>query len=58
MGEDTSVGIITDSTSYQYAREVLGDKVSILKLGMINPLPEKLIKDFAQKEIRLLFLKS
>ena len=49
MGEDTSVGIITDSTSYQYAREVLGDKVSILKLGMINPLPEKLIKDFAQK---------
>lgn len=36
MGEDTSVGIITDSTSYQYAREVLGDKVSILKLGMIN----------------------
>ena len=49
LGEDTSVGIITDSTSYQYAREVLGDKVSILKLGMINPLPEKLIKDFAQK---------
>ena len=46
LGEDTSVGIITDSTSYQYAREVLGDKASILKLGMINPLPEKLISSW------------
>ncbi len=49
MGKDTSVGIITDSTSYQYAREVLGEDASILKLGLINPLPEKLIKDFAAK---------
>lgn len=58
MGEDTSVGIITDSTSYQYAREVLGDKVSILKLGMINPLPEKLIKDFAQKADKVIVLEE
>lgn len=58
MGEDTSVGIITDSTSYQYAREVLGDKVSILKLGMINPLPEKLIKDFAQKVDEVIVLEE
>ena len=58
MGEDTSVGIITDSTSYQYAREVLGDKVSILKLGMINPLPEKLIKDFAQKVDKVIVLEE
>ena len=49
LGKDTSVGIITDSTSYQYAREVLGEDASILKLGLINPLPEKLIKDFAAK---------
>lgn len=58
MGEDTSVGIITDSISYQYAREVLGDKVSILKLGMINPLPEKLIKDFAQKVDKVIVLEE
>ena len=58
MDEDTSVGIITDSTSYQYAREVLGDKVSILKLGMINPLPEKLIKDFAQKVDKVIVLEE
>lgn len=58
MGEDTSVGIITDSTSYQYAREVLGDKVSILKLGMINPLPEKLIKDFVQKVDKVIVLEE
>ena len=58
MGEDTSVGIITDSTSYQYARVVLGDKVSILKLGMINPLPEKLIKDFAQKVDKVIVLEE
>lgn len=58
MGEDTSVGIITDSTSYQYAREVLGDKVSILKLGMINPLPENLIKDFAQKVDKVIVLEE
>ena len=58
MGEDTSVGIITYSTSYQYAREVLGDKVSILKLGMINPLPEKLVKDFAQKVDKVIVLEE
>ena len=46
---DTAIGIITSSTSYQYAKEVFGDKASILKLGMVNPLPEKLIKDFAAK---------
>jgi indolepyruvate ferredoxin oxidoreductase alpha subunit len=42
-------GIITSSTSYQYVKEVFGDSVSVLKLGMVNPLPVKLIKDFAAK---------
>lgn len=41
-------GIITSSTSYQYVKEVFGDSVSVLKIGMINPLPVKLIKEFAQ----------
>lgn len=47
-GSDYSVGIITSSTSYQYAKEVCGDKYPVLKLGMINPLPVKKIRDFAK----------
>ncbi len=49
----TEIGIITSSTSYQYAKEVFGDKASILKLGLVNPLPTKLIKDFASKVKKL-----
>ena len=49
----TGLGIITASTSYQYVKEVFGDSVSVLKLGMTNPLPEKLIRDFAAKVDRL-----
>ena len=41
------VGIITSGTCYQYAKEVFGDTVKILKLGMVNPLPTQIIKDFA-----------
>ena len=44
---DRKIGVITASTSYQYAREVFGDGASILKLGMTWPLPEKKIRDFA-----------
>ncbi|MCI7473333.1 MAG: indolepyruvate ferredoxin oxidoreductase subunit alpha [Clostridiales bacterium] len=46
-GSDTSMGIITASTSYQYVKEVVGDKYPVLKLGMVWPLPSKLIRDFA-----------
>ncbi len=45
----TKTGIITSGAAYQYAKEALGDTVSYLKLGMVNPLPVKLIKDFAEK---------
>ena len=55
---DTSFGIITSSTSYQYAREVFGEKVSILKLGMVYPMPEKLILDFAAKVDRVIVLEE
>lgn len=50
---DTALGIITSSTSYQYAKEVFGDRASILKLGMVNPLPTQLILDFAAKVDKL-----
>ena len=49
----TALGIITASTSYQYVKEVFGDSVSVLKLGMTNPLPVQLIRDFAAKVDKL-----
>ena len=55
---DTSLGIITSSTSYQYAKEVFQDKACILKLGMIYPLPKKLILDFAAKVDRLVIIEE
>ena len=46
------IGVITSGISYQYAREAFGD-VSFLKLGMVYPLPDKLIADFARKVDKL-----
>lgn len=43
------IGIITSGICYQYAREAMGEKASYLKLGVINPLPEELIKNFCSK---------
>ncbi len=45
-GTEKKLGIITSSTSYQYVREVCGEDISVLKLGMIYPMPEKLLRDF------------
>ncbi len=55
---DTSLGIITSSTSYQYVKEVFGDSASVLKLGIANPLPEKLIRDFAEKVDKLVVVEE
>ena len=46
-GEDKSMGIVTSSTSYQYVKEVCGDKYPVLKLGMIRPMPEQKLRDLA-----------
>jgi indolepyruvate ferredoxin oxidoreductase alpha subunit len=46
---DKKVGIITSGISYQYAKEVFGDKVSYLKLGLTFPLPKKMIAEFAEQ---------
>lgn len=54
----TDMGIITSSTSYQYVKEVFGDAVSVLKLGMANPLPVQLIKDFAAKVDKLVVVEE
>ena len=45
---NSKIGVIASGITYMYAKEALGDKVNYLKLGMVYPLPEKLILDFAQ----------
>ncbi len=50
---DSKIGVITSGISHMYAKEALGDNVSYLKLGMVYPLPEKLIRDFAAKVDKL-----
>ena len=52
------IGIITSSTSYLYVKEVFGESVSVLKLGMVNPLPVKLILDFASKVKKLIVVEE
>ena len=49
----TDIGIICAGTCYQYVKEVFGDSVSVLKLGIVNPLPVNIIKDFASKVSKL-----
>lgn len=49
---DTSVGFITSGIPYQYVREACPD-ASVLKLGMVHPLPRKLIEEFASKVDKL-----
>ena len=50
--KDTKIGVITSGIPYQYVKEALPN-ASVLKLGMVNPLPKTLILDFAKKVERL-----
>ena len=45
---DSKIGVITSGIPYHYVKEALPN-ASVLKLGMVNPLPKKLIEDFASK---------
>lgn len=49
---DTKIGVITSGIPYQYVKEALPN-ASVLKLGMVNPLPRKLIEEFASKVEKL-----
>ncbi|MCD8105751.1 MAG: indolepyruvate ferredoxin oxidoreductase subunit alpha [Lachnospiraceae bacterium] len=49
---DLSIGIITQGIEYQYVMEAIPD-ASVLKLGLVNPLPRRLIEEFASKVDRL-----
>ena len=57
-GEDDACGIITSSTSYQYVKEALGNRYPVLKLGMIWPMPEKKILDFAASCRKLIVIEE
>ena len=46
---DKKIGVITAGNCYNYAKEVLGENASYLKLGCVYPLPEKKILDFAKE---------
>lgn len=50
---NTKIGIVTSGISYQYAKEVFGDNASYLKIGMSYPLPDRLMKEFAEKVDKL-----
>ena len=58
LGEDRSVGIITSSTTYQYVREVFGEKASVLKLGLSWPMPVQKIRDFAAQVDKVLVIEE
>ena len=45
---DKKIGIITSGMCYNYVKEAFGDSVSVLKLGMVYPLPVNMIKEFAK----------
>ena len=57
-GGDKSYGIITSSTCYQYVKEAFGDTYPVLKLGMIWPMPEQKIKDFAASVNKLVVVEE
>lgn len=55
---NTKVGFITSGVCYYYAKEAYGKNASYLKLGFTNPLPTKLIKEFADKVDTLYILEE
>lgn len=58
ISDNAEFGVITNGAAYQYVKEALGDKVSVLKLGMVNPMPVKLIQDFAAKYDRIVIVEE
>lgn len=45
---DSKIGVITSGIPYQYVKEAMPE-ASVLKLGMVNPLPRKMIEEFAAR---------
>jgi len=54
---DTELGVVTSGISYNYVKEALPD-ASVLKLGLVFPLPDKLIRDFASRCRRIIVVEE
>lgn len=46
---NTKIGVVASGCCYRFAKEVLGNNTSYLKLGFTNPLPKAMMKEFASK---------
>ncbi len=57
-GRCNAMGFIASSTSYQYVKEVFGDRYPVMKLGMIWPMPVKKIVDFAASVEKLVIVEE
>ena len=57
-GTRTDLGIITSGTCYQYVKEVFGDTVPVLKLGLVHPLPVDKIRSFASSVDRVVVIEE
>jgi indolepyruvate ferredoxin oxidoreductase alpha subunit len=55
---DKKIGVLTSGISYQYAKEIYGDSVSYLKIGLSYPLPDKMIKEFAEAVDKLIIIEE
>jgi len=55
---DNKIGVITSGISYQYAKEVLGENASYLKIGMSYPLPDEMIREFSSKVEKLYIIEE
>lgn len=54
---NTDIGIICAGGVYQYVKEALPN-ASVLKLGMVHPMPMDMIKEFASKVKRLIVIEE
>ncbi len=54
---DTAIGFVASGIAYQYVREACPE-ASVLKLGLVHPLPRKLIEEFAGKVDRLIIFEE
>lgn len=52
------LGILTAGIAYEFVKEALGDRASVLKLGLANPLPEQMIREFAARVKRLVVVEE
>jgi indolepyruvate ferredoxin oxidoreductase alpha subunit len=60
-GEDKEYGVISSSSAYNYVIEAfnfLGLDFDVLKLGMTNPLPEKMIGQFLMEHSKVIIVEE